>query len=396
LLKLRFICVMSIFCYLPLNASADMSAEVGLELRYFSENGLSGQDKFHPSLRTELEFTESWGDDSFELVVFGRADKNDSERSHLDIREAAWTHVGDEWELKAGITKVFWGVTESRHLVDVINQSDVVENLDGEDKLGQPMTKLSFEKDWGTVDLFWLPYFRERTFPALDGRLGLPLEVDVDHAVYQSSAEAWHNDFAFRYAHYIDDLDFAISHFSGTSRDPVMAFNNSFTDPKFIPTYLTVDQTGLEIQYLYEDWILKFEGITNSGVGHRYSAAVFGFEYTQVGVFESRADLGWILEYLFDDRKKAAPHSFERDVFAGWRYAFNDADSSEILTGIIYDPQTNERVYSFEANKRIANDLKIILEARVFDGADTNENPDKKTWFVQDEDYVQVELVKYF
>ena len=208
-----------------------------------------------------------------------------------------------------------------------------------------------------------------------------------------SNAENWHNDFAFRYSHYWGELEYAISHFSGTSRDPVLDFIN------LEPFYTTIDQTGIELQYIYEEWLLKFEGITNSGVGERYSAAVFGFEYTQVGVWDTSADLGWLLEYLFDDRRnqkdlKAAPHNFERDLFLAWRYAFNDAESSEILAGVIYDPRTEEKLYTIEASKRLGDDLKIKLEASVFDGAEGK--PFLKTHQIRDEDFIQVELIKYF
>lgn len=406
-LKLRQVSVrvLALMLCVP-SAIAGLSSELGLELRYFPESGLAGQDTFQPSLRGEIEFNENQGDSAYDVVLFGRLDKEDSERSHVDVREALWTYVGDEWELKAGVSKVFWGVTESRHLVDVINQNDQVENIDGEDKLGQPMSKVSLEKDWGTLDVYWLPYFRERSFAGQDGRFTLPLPVDVDRAEYASGAEEWHSDFAFRYSHYIDELEFAFSHFSGTSREPILVFNGNFSDPKFIPRYVTVDQSGLELQYIYEDWLLKFEGISNSGFGRRYSAAVAGFEYTRVGIFDSAADLGWLLEYLFDDRKQAAPHSFERDFFVGWRYAFNDVDSSEILAGLVYDPKTSEKFYSVEMSKRLRNDLKINVEARVFDGAAAPElnfiglpadlSRVEKTWFVQDEDYLQLELVKYF
>ena len=379
---------------------ADLDAEVGLEARYFFEEGLSKQSHFHPSLRAEITYQKSWKDNSFEFIGFGRYDQQDTERSHADIREASLTHVGDDWELKVGVSKVFWGVTESRHLVDVINQTDSVENLDGEDKLGQPMTKLSIEKNWGTIDLFWLPYFRERTFAGEDGRLRLPLVVDTDETTYGSNAKRWHSDFAVRFSHYIGDFDFAISHFSGTSRDPVLRYNLNPFNPKLLPAYFTIDQTGLELQYIYDEWLFKFEGITNSGLQRRFSAAVFGFEYTQVGLFDSSADLGWLLEYLYDDRKEAAPHSFEQDIFAGLRYAFNDADSSEILAGVIYDPETEETIYSFEANKRLASDIKLNIEARVFEGSDVSNAlvlmANHKTAPLQDDDYIQFELVKYF
>lgn len=391
------------------SVGADIDVDLAAEFRYFPNEGLFGQTRFQPSLSGQAEYVESFTNNDVEFIVFGRVDKEDKERSHADVREAAWTHFGEEWEIKVGISKVFWGVAESAHFVDVINQNDALEGIDGEEKLGQPLTKLSFEKSWGTVDFFWMPYFRERSFVGPDGRLGLPLAVDVDNAQYESSQEQWHDDFAFRYSHYIGDFDFAVSHFSGTGREPILAFNNDFSAPKLLPIYEVVDQTGLELQYLFEEWIFKFEGITNSGMLRRYSAAVAGFEFTQVGVFESQADLGWLFEYLYDDRRNYPITLFERDVFAGWRYAFNDADSSEVLVGIIYDTKSHERMFSIEASQRIAEDITLNIEARVFSGAtklsdqlpdilDTLARPDiyGKSSYLQDEDYLQLEFVKYF
>jgi len=405
-----FSALMLVLMLAPLSTKAidaeDFSAEIGLEGRFFVEQGLQQQERSQPSLRGLFEYETRQENNYFHVALFGRVDKEDSERNHADIREAYWTHVADGWEMKLGISKVFWGVTESRHLVDVINQSDFVENIDGEDKLGQPMLKLAMERDWGNLDFFWLPYFRERTFPGEDGRLNaLPFTINTDDPRYESSAEQWHSDFAIRYAVTIEDLDLAISHFSGTSRNPLLQFNGNMASPAFTPVYRQVDQTGIELQYILESWLLKFEGITSSGEYQRYSAAVFGFEYTQVGIFDSYADLGWILEYLFDDRRnqtntaKAAQHSFERDVFLGWRYAFNDADSSEILAGVIYDPKTEESLYSLEYSQRLANDLKLNVEIRAFQGAESQSIQAAnrlKTLYLKDEDYLQLELVKFF
>ena len=90
-----------------------------------------------------------------------------------------WLKVFDESELRVGLRKVFWGVTESQHLVDIINQTDLVESLDGEEKLGQPMINYALINDWGTLDLYLLPYFRERTFSGINGRLRSSLYVDT-------------------------------------------------------------------------------------------------------------------------------------------------------------------------------------------------------------------------
>jgi hypothetical protein len=60
-----------------------------------------------------------------------------------------------------GANKVFWGVTESRHLVDIINQTDLVEDIDEEQNLGQPMVNLLLQRDWGQLDFYLKPWFRE-------------------------------------------------------------------------------------------------------------------------------------------------------------------------------------------------------------------------------------------
>ena len=147
----------------------DFSGSIALESRFFSQSPLdSGQrGDVSVSIAFQPEYYLEWDgrDQSFTFVPFVRWDQHDNERTHWDIRELFWLRAWEDWELSAGIRKVFWGVTESQHLVDIINQTDLVENLDGEDKLGQPMIKASWIQDWGTVEAYWMPFFRERTFP---------------------------------------------------------------------------------------------------------------------------------------------------------------------------------------------------------------------------------------
>ena len=140
----------------------DWSGDVGVETRYFgSDSPWTGQSgDLEGSLA--LNFEGRWYGESSRANVqpFLRLDSTDSERSHFDLREAYWAFEGDGWEVLTGFNKVFWGVTESRHLVDIINQTDLVEDLDQEQKLGQPMVSLTLERDWGLVELFAMPYFR--------------------------------------------------------------------------------------------------------------------------------------------------------------------------------------------------------------------------------------------
>ncbi len=143
--------------------AGDWSGDIGLEVRAFQHEALyPAQGNGGLSLYAAPEYSLDWddGDQRILLAPFARLDSADSERSHFDLREFYWRKSFASAELSIGLRKVFWGVTESRHLVDIINQTDFVENLDTEDKLGQPMLSLRLVKDWGNLEFFVMPFFR--------------------------------------------------------------------------------------------------------------------------------------------------------------------------------------------------------------------------------------------
>ena len=183
-----------IFGFSGVASSHELSGNVAVEGRLFFNNPLfDDQQKDCGSLSAEPEYYHQWDNGiGLTFVPFARIDSADKERSHVDIRELNIVWPGDSWELRLGVGKVFWGVTEFLHLVDITNPTDAVENIDGEDKLGQPMVNLSIIQDWGVVDLFVLPYFRERTFPGKKGRLRTAFVVETDEPEYESSAEEHH------------------------------------------------------------------------------------------------------------------------------------------------------------------------------------------------------------
>lgn len=344
------------------------------------------------SFSVQPEYYTKWdnGRQSFTFVPFVRWDENDKERTHADVRELTWLKAADDWELRIGIRKLFWGVTESQHLVDIINQTDLVEAADGEEKLGQPMLNLALIRDWGTVDLFVLPGFRERSFPGTEGRLRSALPVDVDQAQYESSDEEQHIDYAARWSHYLGDWDIGISYFNGTSRDP--RFIPNATSSKLIPVYDLIEQWGIDVQATLGDWLWKAEAITRSGQGEAYAAVTAGFEYTFVGIFESATDLGVISEFLYDDRGDDALTPFADDILIGARLTLNDEQSTAFLIGIIADSDDTTRLLTLESSRRLGEDWKITLEGRAFiniPAADVLAG-------VRKDDYLQLELARYF
>src|SRR5262245_11836750 len=114
---------------------------IGAELRaFFDDAEWPGQDDqtLFPSLYAMLDVNYNWdGNQRIQAAPYIRFDFNDDRRTHADFRELYYAYQGDGWDALIGAHTVFWGRAESRHLVNVINQIDFVENFDGEDYLGQ-------------------------------------------------------------------------------------------------------------------------------------------------------------------------------------------------------------------------------------------------------------------
>lgn len=386
-----------IVCLQPVQAN-EWSGYIANEIRYFTQEPLETRqyDGFNLSIASQLEYYHEWenGYQSFTFVPFVRVDQHDSERSHIDIRELTWLKAAKDWELRVGIRKLFWGVTESQHLVDIINQSDSVEHPDGEDKLGQPMINLALIRDWGTVDLFILPGFRERTFPAKDGRLlsgGIP--IDTEQSRYESSAEEKHVDWAVRWSHTLGDWDIGLSHFSGTSRDPRLLPTFDSNNLVLVPYYEQIQQTGIDVQITKEDMLWKFEAILRQNQDERFTAMTGGLEYTFIGIADSDADLGVLVEYSFDDRDERATTPFENDVMLGMRLALNDVQSTELLAGAILSVENDARSYLLEASRRFGDSWKVSLEAYFY----SNNTPVNDLMHgIRNEDFMQLTLAWYF
>lgn len=377
-------------------ATWDLAGNVEVQSRFFARDALwPGQDsqaaQASLAATAELRWRSAAGNQRASFIPFLRWDEADSERSLVDLQEAYWAWEGASAEVLLGMNTVFWGVTESVHLVDIINQTDAAGDIDGEDKLGQPMVNFVLQRDWGEFSAYLMPYFRERNFPGVDGRLRPPLPVDDEHPLYESSAAEQHIDVALRYSHYIGDVDIGLSLFSGTSREPRLI--PAQDSPVLLPHYDLIDQFGIDLQYTRDAWLWKLETIVRDGYSQTFAAAVGGFEYTFYQVAQSAADIGLLLEYQYDGRNELEPVTVnDNDVFIGTRLALNDTQDSALLAGIAYDVDTGETFLNVEAERRFGDDIAFELRIRAFSGA----GPEDITYSVVRDDYVQLQIAKYF
>ncbi|WEJ62673.1 hypothetical protein [Thiomicrorhabdus lithotrophica] len=379
----------------------ELTGKTGIEaLGFFQDAKFPEQHSFYGSVAIEPELYQQIDDNSeIRAKLFYRYDANSTSRTHGDIRELMYYRYADDWEIHAGIGKVFWGTTESRHLVDTINQIDNIESLDDEQRLGQAILQAKFIRDWGTVDLFVLPGFREVDFGQSELRPNLGLSTTSD-ALYQSSDKDRHIDFAARWNHTLDDLDLGISYFNGTQRTPLLNPVLVNGQPKLQATYVQSQQLGVDAQYIADDLLVKFEGlhrashkVANTGAFSEYdsNAFVLGGEYTLIGIAETAYDLGLIGEYLYDEWEETTP--FQKDWFTGLRWVLNDEQSTEVLFGNIYDLDDGSQIWQLEASRRIAENWKAEVTGRWVTNVDTN---NRFLNAYKQDDLVSIKLDYYF
>ncbi|TNE38057.1 MAG: hypothetical protein EP347_06690 [Alphaproteobacteria bacterium] len=379
-----------------LAAETEISGSVEFEFRGFFETPSDAQQpetNLSVAFQTTLEISSADRRQNFVVTPYYRWDQHDPNRSHIDLREARYFGAFDGLNLRVGVDKVFWGVTEAVHLVDIINQTDLVENIDGEEKLGQPMVSLGLPTDVGTFEIFWLPYFRERTFEDFEGRPRFNWPVDPDQAFYEDPDKERHQDIAVRWSHYIGEFDIGLAHFEGTGREPLLIPGlDAKARPVLIPFYVQISQTSIDLQATFGSWLYKFEGLSREEYGQSYVQATGGIEYSFYGLFGTAQDLGIVAEYVWDERDELAPTPYNNDGFLGLRWALNDEQSTSVLAGVLADFNTDAWLLRVEAERRLGEMASISLEAQ-FSG---NVPPEDILYSFEDDDFIQLRLTRYY
>ena len=366
----------------------DVFGKVAAETRIFPDSGIHPGQRSHAS-GLSLETTayiEGDGGSSLTITPFLRFDAGDPERTHADLREAYFLTYGDagdgEWELRLGIDRVFWGVAEARSLVDIVNQTDLVEHPNAKSKLGQPMVHFTLTGGWGALELFGLTGHRKRTFPGEHGRFrGLPV-VDNSRATYESADEEWHVDLAGRYSNSFGPLDIGLSVFDGTSREPTFAPVVVDQAPPLLvlaPHYEQIRQVGLDGQITTGPLLLKLETIRRTGGRNRmmqeedYTASILGGEYVVNGPWDTNSDLSLFAEWLRDDRERNATDALANSVFLGARLGLNDEYGTDFFLGVLDSREADSRVLNAEFNRRLSDNLSLHVEAIAHVGFETDE-----------------------
>ena len=349
----------------------DFAGKIGLQGRWYPDSPAfrdqrsgTGGLVVEPTLYGEIAETTS-----FTVTPLYRYDSADPQRTHADLREAYLLTFGEwgenSWEIRLGFDRVFWGVAEVHNLVDIVNQVDLVEHPRDRPKLGQPMAHLTMSGDWGVAEAFLLPYHRKHTFPGPHGRHRSGYPID-DDALYESGAEERRVDLAFRYSNAVGLLDFGLSAFAGTSREPV--FLPTGPAGPLIPYYERIRQFGVDAQLTTEPWLYKMEAIHRGGARNLlgreedYSALILGLERTLYALLGSGTDLTVLAEWLYDGRGRRATTVWQNDLFVSGSLAFNDVQDTRLLAGLLGDLRHDYRALNMELKRRLSDSWTVRLE----------------------------------
>ena len=382
----------------------DWRGNVSSELTLFPQFSVGTENwKLNTSFAADVELSQDLTDNILLTAhPFIRWDQQDDERTVAGVRELLISIAGDTWELNAGLGKVFWGVTESHNPVDIINQTDFVEDLTGDEKLGEPMLNLNwFSDNYGEFGVFLLPQFQERTTIGENGRPTPGIAVDRSLTTFESSDGDDDFGYALRWTRSFDTWDVGLHYFDGTSRNPTFIPVISDTGAVLAPRYSLLRQTGIDALGLYGDLAVKAEVIYQTGGEiESHAVAVTGIEYTLTGLLSplqendklpedwctpdvrnpfkklacnDRIDLGLVLEYLWNQRGTDSNQLYQNDLLLGFRFAFNDAATSDALFGILQDLDGGATTLSIEASTRLFESyrLKVFGQQFVNTGSDT-------------------------
>lgn len=385
---------LALACAPALAGNWDVQGVIDAESRlFFAGPAHAGQDNERVQVTVtampEFHFTSDDGNDRLSVVPMLRADSFAGERTFADMKEFYWLHIGDGWDLRAGIDRVFWGVTESRHLVDIVNQKDFSGELTEEDQLGQAMINLGIQSAAGDFNLFVMPGSRPRRFPGEEDRLRPGIVIDNDNEIYLAGADADHVDTALRYFNILGDYDVGLAWFRGISREPsFLPRPNARGRLRLVPVYEEIDQVSADIQLTRGAFLWKLEAIKRWTLDEDFIAAVAGVEYTLFNVRKG-ADLGLLFEYLHDERGPfTMPTPFDDDVFFGARYTLNDINDTSLLAGAVVDTGSRASLFSLEFETRLANGLTLDVELRTAD----DDIGDRFDFGIGDDDYLSVTL----
>ena len=346
--------ISGIWLLLAIQVQAETSGSIEITGSYFPK---SLDASFDTNITAEAKVIgyEELDDFQLEYEIVIRKSLNDSGKDIVEPRQLFLSKTFGDIDVYLGYRHTFWGVAESRNVVDLINQQDMAAGISPDNKLGAPSISIDTYLGSGELQYWYISRFRERTFNDTNAHPGFGMPVSLAQFAHAKGSKA--SDQALRYANSIGDIDYALSIFDGTVREPLILVQES-DPPTIAPHYERMRSIGLELQYTGESILYKFEGLTGTQSEKDFDAVVLGTEKTVYSVFETQWDMGVLFEYQYDDRAQAL---IDRMIVSGVRVTANDEFDTNFLILYSVDDAFSQSIFGFEASRRLRNGMTLDL-----------------------------------
>ena len=299
------------------------------------------------------------------MEPYFRYDHHDKNRSLFNFKENNFTYYYNDIQVKAGISEVFWGITESKNLVNIINVKDVADG-DQKAKLGQSLLAFSnYSEKYGSLDFYYLPFFKNSSQIGQNGRLRLSKPIENYDIVYEGGAGSKVPSWAIKWENSFGMLDFSLQGFRGNSRESSTIAKLENLQLKYFQGYERISQLGTYLQLISGPIIYKLEAIKRNGqknaknIRENFYSYTLGMEYLINNLFENKWDLTSFIEYHNDDRNNDSTDIFQNDLFLATRLNFNDTDGTEFLTSITLDTDGGGNTSTLELSSRITDNIRV-------------------------------------
>lgn len=363
--------------------------EVALETRAFLDDDDALTVDQALALFTRLELRHAHGSLEERFRLFGRLDARDDRRTVLVAEEAYVQWKRGRHSARVGADIVNWTATEAFHPVDVLNARNLDSDLESLEKLGEPMVAVRLGLwEGASVEAFYLPVYQSPVFPSPRSRLGFaPPGVDLRDSVVRLDVDGLPTDDDFghqgalRLEQTIGAADVAVSVIHHLDRQqPAVAID--LVNRRPVVMFSRVTQAGLTYQHALGALLVKLEsayrhfhrapaGPTPWGSipDRDHAAAALGLEYglAHEGGSESTLLAEGQAVIARDAATARGLGPFQRDVLAGYRFAFNDEASRALLLLAIFDlERAGEALATLAYEQRLGETWTVKASVRAF------------------------------
>ena len=336
---------------------------------------LSLKQIYYDKSRAETEFSGSTtyqvkqADLNTKLVV-EYLYNSEHKKQYIYINEAFVTKEFKNYSVTVGKVIQYWGELEGYNITDVFNQKNYLyDPLNKDKKLGSWALLTSRYVGNNTFEIGMKFFEGDQKYPKNSAPF-YPFTVGYEKGLAGKHSR-WNPTFHAKYSFVTDDI---------VESETSLIYQQGFDNKRAISlsaNHKLTQSAYKSKKYMIHSSIIKGDTIVKLEAAYTDvddDAPVSDYQQAAVGIEQNIYNIMGIdtsvyaeyYNYQYKNKKQEnidISELYNNDVFLAAKLNFNDADSSEIKVGILYDLDTSEQILKAEAQTRVKD--QVILHGEV-------------------------------